>query len=78
MIKLTEETVYRWGYPFGKAIEIVSVSIDTGESGYNCWGYRLISELTTGESLHYSIDWITPGAALNAAHKERENLNRKN
>jgi len=74
--KLTEETVYRWGYPFGRTVEIVSVAVDHGEYGYSCWGYKLGAEAVVPGPLHYDSEWTTPGDALNAAHKEIGNLNR--
>jgi hypothetical protein len=76
--KLTEETVYRWGMPFGKTVEIVKVAVDHGDFGYNCWGYKLGSEMTVPGPLHFDSTWTTPGDALNAAHEEKNNLNRKN
>jgi hypothetical protein len=74
--KLTEEAVYRWGYPFGNTVEIVKVAVDYGDKGYNCWGYKLGSERAVPGPLHFDQSWTTPGDALNAAHEEKENLNR--
>lgn len=71
--KLTTNTEYRMGYGIVLNIEIVAVSVDESGSGYNCWGYRLGTEMSIPGALHFDSTWTTPGDALNAAHRERTN-----
>lgn len=74
--KITDETVYRFGWPFGRTIEIVKVSVDYGDTGFNCWGYRFGTEGAVPGALTYNPNWTTPGDALNAAHEERSAINK--
>jgi hypothetical protein len=61
-------------FPIGRVVEILLITVDHGDVGYTCWGYRLSHELTVPGPLHYNSSWVTPGDALNAAHKERNKL----
>lgn len=71
LTKISTETAYHFGYPFGSTVEIVKVSVDYGDQGYTCYGYRFGAPQAIPGPLTYNSDWATPGDALNAAHDEK-------
>lgn len=50
-----------------KFYHIISVSVDNGDDGFNCWGFELKNELEAGQEVTYNPNWMSAGEAIDAA-----------
>ena len=53
----------------GKVIYLVELSVDLGDHGYNCWGYKIAEEAAEAGPLHFDHSWRSPGQVLDEVLK---------